>query len=403
VSGAVQRLAFVLVALSVVGCGAGRSLSKDGQTAGAGATATTGAAGATGTMGGAGATATTGAAGATGTMGGAGATATTGAAGGAGLLAPINAGCGKDLPASQVPTVPDKPTGYTHFTVMGTGATLAGPIPSKAGPRTFWVRVPADYDPNHRYRVVYIGQGCGGYEVANYSTMQLFRESQGGNEEAIYVALDIPRDMVNMDCYDNNSGPASQEWEAFELFHTFVDANYCVDNDNVFVSGYSTGGWLSNMWGCYFAGDGQNPWNGVPGGNAPGTTVAPRRFAPRYHVHGQAVNDGSEPANNPPCNGPVAAIWLHDLNSSNAYSGDHEVALSRVLRMNGCTNLNQNDQAQMVPWHEDIMGTGVCKQYTSCPKDYPVVFCTTVGQGYSDNHGLAIPGFTTFFGQAAAR
>jgi poly(3-hydroxybutyrate) depolymerase len=366
-----RRLVLVLVPLVVVGCGGGNPLSKGGPAGAAGAAPTSSDAG------------------------------TTGAAGSAGAQAPINTGCGKPLPAVQVPTVPGKPTGYTHFTVVGTGATLAGPEPAKAGPRTFWVRVPADYDPNHRYRVVYIGQGCGGYEVANISAMQLFSAQQGGNEEAIYVALDIPRDMVNQDCYDNQAGPSSQEWEAFELFHTFVDSNYCVDNDNVFVSGYSTGGWLSNMWGCYFAGDGQNPWNGVPGGGAnPGTVVVPRRFAPRYHIHGQAPNSGGEPANDPPCNGPVAAIWLHDLDDGNAYSGNHDVALPRVLKMNGC----YSDTPHTAPWHEDVMGKGVCVKYTDCPDAYPVVFCTTVGiGGHSDEHGLAIPGFTLFFDEATAR
>jgi poly(3-hydroxybutyrate) depolymerase len=282
---------------------------------------------------------------------------------------------------------------------MGTGATLAGPVPAKAGPRTFWVRVPEDYDSNHRYRVVYIGQGCGGYQVANTSTMQLFSAQQGGNEEAIYVALDIPEDAANMDCYDNRDGPSSQEWEAFELFHTVVDSTYCVDNDNIFVSGYSTGGWLSNMWGCYFAGDGQRPWNGVPGGAAPGADVAPRRFAPRYHIRGQAADSGGEPDNNPPCNGPVAAIWLHDLHDSNPYSGNHDVALPRVLRMNGCFSANPNT----TPWHEDVMGKGVCVKYTDCPAEYPVVFCTTVGQGHADEHERAIPGFTLFFDEATAR
>jgi hypothetical protein len=272
----------------------------------------------------------------------------------------------------------------------------------KAGPRTFWVRVPPDYDPNHRYRVVYIGQGCGGYEVANTSTMQLYREDQGGSEEAIYVALDIPRDMANMDCYDNNGGPSSQEWEAFQLFQTFVDANYCVDNDNVFVSGYSTGGTLANQWGCYFAGDGLHPWNGVPNANPPGSAVPPRQFAPQYHVRVQAAVSGIEPANNPPCNGPVAAIWIHDLMDGNPYPQTHDVALPRVLKMNGCTDLDQNDQAQMIPWHEDVMGAGICKQYTSCPKAYPVVFCTTTGLGHADQHQIAIPGFKLFFDEASA-
>ena len=152
------------------------------------------------------------------------------------------AGCGK-MPPFQVETVPGTPKGYTHYTVMGTGATLAGTNPLKVGQRTFWVRVPADDDPNRPYRVVYIGQGCGGYQIANTNTYPLYNEKLGGSEQAIYVALDIPENNVNMDCYDNRDGSGSQEWEAFELFHTVVDQNYCVDNNRVFVAGYSTGAW----------------------------------------------------------------------------------------------------------------------------------------------------------------
>jgi poly(3-hydroxybutyrate) depolymerase len=299
------------------------------------------------------------------------------------------AGCGKPLPAAQPMTVPGTPKGYLQYTVMGTGATLAGPQPQKAAPRTFWVRVPVDYDPNRAYRVVYLGQGCGGYGMANTSTYQLYKESAGGTEQAIYVALDIPTDMANEDCYDNRDGPSSQEWEAFELFHTVVDANYCVDNDNVFVAGYSTGGWLANMWGCYFAGDGAHPANGTPGGAG----VSPRRFAPRYHLRGQAVVNGGEPDNNPPCNGPVAAIWIHDTSDANAVAVD-SAALARTLRMNGC------EGSPTAPWHPEIPGLSVCQQYTACPESYPVVFCET-NYCHSDDHEVAIPAFTLFYDQVS--
>jgi len=43
-------------------------------------------------------------------------------------------------------------------------------------------------------------------------------------------------------------GRPRRSGEAFELIHSVVDATYCVDNDNLFVAGYSTGGWLANMW-----------------------------------------------------------------------------------------------------------------------------------------------------------
>jgi poly(3-hydroxybutyrate) depolymerase len=400
-----SRFAHAIVPLLILGCGGAPPLSKGGQAGAAGGTSAVGSAGTTpvagvagadaaaGATGGAGAAAGAGGADATsgagtaGSAGMAGAAGIVGSAGAAGIVGsagaagPIGTGCGKPLPANQVPTVPGRPTGYTHFTVMGTGATLAADERAKAGPRTFWVRVPADYDPNHRYRVVYIGQGCGGYQVANTSTIQFFQEAQGGTEEAIYVALDIPQDMANQDCYDNNSGLSSQEYEAFQLFHTVVDSTYCVDNENVFIAGYSTGGFLANQWGCYFAGD-----------------VPTRKFAPQYHIRGQAAVSGAEPANLPACGGPVAAIWIHDLMDGNPYAQSHDVSLPRVLKMNGCFSTTPNT----APWHEDIMGKGVCVQYTDCPAAFPVVFCTTAGQGHADQHVIAIPGFTAFFGQATA-
>jgi poly(3-hydroxybutyrate) depolymerase len=305
-------------------------------------------------------------------------------------LHPINLGCGKALPDNQVPTVVGAPTGYTHYTVYSTGATLGQTIGSKAGPRTFWVRVPADYNPNKKYRTVYVGQGCGPYDSANTSTYFLFKKSAGGDEEAIYVALDIPRDMVNMDCYDNRDGPEAQEWEAFQLFHTVVDSTYCVDNDHVYASGYSTGGWLANMWGCYFAGSGLAP---------AGDPSTQRVFAPEYHIRGQAATTGGEPPNQPPCNGPVAALWIHDLNDGgNPISGNLS-ALERVLKTNNCTQPAANSPT--APWHPEIPALGtVCKQYTSCPKEFPVIFCTTAGFGHASQDARAIPAFTTFFSEA---
>ena len=357
------------------------------------------------------------------------------------------AGCGKPLPAGVPPTVPGTPKGYVQYTVMGTGATLAATIPAKAGPRTFWVRVPADYNPNTAYRIVYIGQGCGGYGIANTNTLQLYSEKQGGTEQAIYVALDIPSDNANMDCYDNRDGPSSQEWEAFQLIHEFVDARYCIDEDRIYVAGYSTGGWLSNMWGCYFAGDGEKPWNGVVPADSAGSagsggspssatdagmstggmpvsdastpagaggssgssgiandasdaatpfvpTPGARKFAPQFHIRGQVAVSGGEPANNPPCNGPVAAMWIHDAGDAGNPISGNQAALARVLKMNGCVG------SPTAPWHPEIDSLkGVCVQYTACPLDYPVVFCTTNGLGHADDHERAIPGFNLFFNQ----
>jgi polyhydroxybutyrate depolymerase len=310
-----------------------------------------------------------------------------GAAGASGVVDVMQvlrgAGCGKPLPATQPTTVAGTPKGYLQYTVQGTGANLTDTAtPAKAGPRTFWVRVPADYDPNRAYRVVYVTHGCGGYNAANTSTYPLFDESKGGTEQAIYVAVDIPTQMANMDCYDTRDGLASQEWEAFQLFHQVVDANYCVDNNRVFVASYGDDGVsLANTWGCYFAGNPQPP----------------RKFAPNYRIRGQVSLSGGQPPDLPACGGPVAALWIHDTTDvGDPISTDYD-ALDRVLKTNGCAGDNHANSPS-APW--DPM-PDVCQQYTSCPPAYPVVFCTTVGFGHSWQPERAIPAFTAFFDRVA--
>jgi poly(3-hydroxybutyrate) depolymerase len=294
-------------------------------------------------------------------------------------------GCGKPLPANQMTATPGSARGYTHYVVMGTGTNLTDtPIATNAIPRTFWVRVPADYDPSHPYRVVYVGQGCGGYQMANIYTFQLYKESAGGTEQAIYVALDLPENQVNMDCYDNRSGPSSGEWEAFQLIQQFVDANYCADLNHIYVAGYSTGGYLANMWGCYFA----------------GAPTPPRKLAPGYHIRAQIAVSGGEPPMQPTCGGPVAALILHDTVDSNPFSGAL-AALARVGRTNGC-DTTYDDATLQVPWHSDVVGPDVCKKFVGCPAGYPVVFCTTTGQGHSDHHTDVIPAAKLLFDEIEA-
>ena len=248
--------------------------------------------------------------------------------------------------------------------------SLAATDPSKAVDRLFWIRVPANYDKNKAYRVVYIGQGCGGGNGRD-NTWTLFDESRGGSEQAIYVAMALPPNNPNGACYDNEAGLSSQEWEAFELFHKTVESKYCADNNRVYIAGYSSGGWVANMWGCYFA--------GIPD--------PPRKFAPGFRLRGQAAVTGGLPAI-PPCNGPVAAIWIHDAgDTANVIAGNY-AARDRVLAANGCAG------SPTAPW---APMSDVCVQYTACPKQYPVVFCTTNGQGHGDQPTRALPAFDKFF------
>ncbi|HEY1534246.1 MAG TPA: hypothetical protein VGF76_09510, partial [Polyangiaceae bacterium] len=130
-----------------------------------------GAAGASGATAGA-SGATAGASGATGTSGGSseGGLSNAGASGTAagGALATTSPGCGMALPANV------KLGQWTDMADPGNG----NPPPIKAGnvDRGYWVYVPASYDKNKPYKVIYQGAGCGtsytnGNGVSNKSGM----------------------------------------------------------------------------------------------------------------------------------------------------------------------------------------------------------------------------------------
>ena len=65
------------------------------------------------------------------------------------------------------------------------------------------------------------------------------------------------------------------------------------------------------------------------------------------------------------------------------------------MMMNGCVG------SATEPWGEGLLAE-ICLRYINCPAEYPVIFCTTTGQGHSDQAANAIPGFTQFFALMAA-
>lgn len=308
-------------------------------------------------------------------------------------------GCGQALPAEQVETIPGSRTGYTMWFVNQTGATLAEDVPAGAGERQFFVRVPFDYDPNKPYRVVYIGQGCGAQRAGKTNTHPLFLEAQGGTEQAIYVGLSVHDNSPNTGCYDNNSGAKSVEWEAFDLIHAFVEKTYCVDNNRVFVDGYSTGGWLANMYSCYFGGTPSPPLDDAD--LKAGRTE--RKFSPKWAVRGGVRMTGSLPPNQPrACNGPSAGLWIHDTLDKSNLLETNVAALNLALKTNGCEGDYENGPKRTWAPAEDIPGLqgGLCQEYTGCSpemsKNYPLVFCTTTGFGHADQPSV-IPAATKFF------
>ena len=265
---------------------------------------------------------------------------------------------------------------YVEHSTHVTGRTLDPLFSVSAHNRSYYVWLPKDYDASKPYRVTFIFMGCGDRYAASTATYKFMTQ----DPESIYVAMNMPPmgfPPEGKDCYDGNIGKQSIEWEFMGLTASAVQNNFCVDENRLFVSGYSTGSWVSNMFGCYFAG--KDPT---------------RLFGSDISVRGQGTWSGGPVQPDVPCGGKVAALWFHDVdNREDPISGNSEVSLPRVLAVNGCAGgVNGPQEA----WGSIPTLSRYCKRFTGCPAEYPVIFCTTAGQNQSAGISLVLPAVIDF-------
>jgi hypothetical protein len=130
---------------------------------------------------------------------------------------------------------------------------------------------------------------------------------------------------------------------------------------------------VANQVGCYFGGK-PNP---------------SRPFGRTLHVRGQALVTGDgEPAQQPPCDGPVAAIWFDNTQGLPPQMSSAD-SFARVLAQDGCTG------SGVQPWH-----TFPCRAAVGCPAGFPVVACALVF-GRTDQAQLTVRMFETFMEEAS--
>jgi predicted esterase len=253
----------------------------------------------------------------------------------------MSAGCG---------TNPMQTTAkYVQYNINVTTG-LAASYVAQYTARNYYVWLPTDYDPTRPYTTVFLGPGCGG----NGESVLPMQNASTSN--AILVGLS-PVGQCFM-----TSAADSPEIAFFDAVLSTVESSFCVDKAHVFIAGFSSGSWLSNLIGCARAGI----------------------------VRGQGNATGGLPPV-PTCAGPIAAMLAHDENDpANNISGG-EAARDRILKINGCS------LTETMPY--DAGRPSMCVQYQGCPAAYPVVWCPTTGQGHSDQvaTGLSVPGFWNFW------
>jgi poly(3-hydroxybutyrate) depolymerase len=266
-----------------------------------------------------------------------------------------SAGCGMALPTNVILG------GWTDMADPGNG----NPPPIKAGNvnRGYWVYVPANYDKNKPYKVIYQGAGCGvpypnGNGQSNKSGMGTYQPvwpfQNVDMGEAIQVGIDYGYSIPN--CYDDHN-PQSNDFTFFPILKTMIESTFCIDGSHVYLSGHSSGSWWTNQMTCAFGNE----------------------------IRGIAVSTGGEPPQQPACvvGAHIASLFLHDINDQlNSYQGILP-ACARALKNNGCatTTCDPSNAATTTSWPIPqgltIPGKGQCVQFNGCPANSPVVFCTT--------------------------
>jgi hypothetical protein len=261
----------------------------------------------------------------------------------------MSAGCSKAPPGNDEPGVFVK----HDVAVTGVDPAFIAEHPSDPGNnggytytmRNYYVRLPQGYDANKPYPVTFGGGGCGNTSGDS---------GKGGGKQATGIeAIQIGLSYVYSGgaCFEDGYAN-TPEVPYFDAVMKDISANYCVNLEKVFMSGYSSGAWESYTLGLARGGV----------------------------IRGIATAAGGLRKERPTPSGiPMAAILLTGLgDESNPIDGPTGSALARdeILKTNKCVG------TETMPF----AGDKDCVQYTGCPAAFPVVWCTPAG-GHTDGSG----------------
>jgi poly(3-hydroxybutyrate) depolymerase len=230
----------------------------------------------------------------------------------------------------------------------GTAPTLASgnhTIQSSGQNRTYILRVPANYDNNHQYRLVvgyhWLGGTAndvdsGGTDGYNWSYYGLRRLADSAGNGTIFVA---PQGFNNG--WANSGG---QDVTFTDDLLRQLEAGLCVDTTQVFAAGFSYGGAMSYSIACSRA----NVFRAVA-------------------VYSGATLSG--------CSGgtqPIAYMGIHGISDTVLNISQGRALRDRFVSNNGCTPQNPPEPGQGSRTH-------IVTAYSGCRSGYPVVWAAFDG------------------------
>jgi poly(3-hydroxybutyrate) depolymerase len=210
-------------------------------------------------------------------------------------------------------------------------------IQSGGANRTFILRIPDNYDPNHPYRLIFgfhwnggtandvDSGGASGYSWSYYGLRAL------SDNSSIFVA---PQGQGN-----GWANPGDRDLTFVDDMIKLIESGLCVDNSQLFASGFSYGGGMSYALAC----------------------------ARASVFRAVAVYSGAQLSG---CTGgtqPIAYIGLHGLRDSVLNISAGRSLRDRFVRNNGCTSQNPPEPPQGSLTH-------TVTHYQGCRSGYPVAW-----------------------------
>jgi poly(3-hydroxybutyrate) depolymerase len=235
--------------------------------------------------------------------------------------------------------------------------------------RVYDLYLPANYDPMRAYPIIFLDHGCDG-SIPFMENPSMTTVTKGN---AIVVALRAYSSQQTGQpygggCFDTGPGSTSlTEVPYFDQVLQDVGDMACVDKARVFMAGFSSGSWLTNLLGCVRAGV----------------------------IRAQCNSTGGLPSVPKICAGPIASMMVHDMQDpQNSYAGG-EIARDRILAVDGCS------MTMTVPYDYDgdPATPSTCMLYQGCMSGYPVVWCPTMNKGHVDQVPITTTGLWRFWSQ----
>lgn len=214
------------------------------------------------------------------------------------------------------------------------------------GARDLWVWLPTGYDPATPYPVIYELHGCSTAPTREANNVPVERQT---TDKAIFV-----RGRAAADCWDTaTTGP---DVPYFDAMLADVEGAFCVDTARRFLTGYSSGSFMTHRLAC-IRGD---------------------------KLRGVASIAGGQAGQN--CTGNVGALLIHDENDTTVNISASVQTRDNHLTRNGCATPASSTPTDHPP----------CVEYAGCMPDKPVVWCQTTGKNHDRQDALAAPIFWSF-------